>query len=369
VAADGTLLRTIDGSTSPSGAFSRPAGVAVDPATGDVYVTDSDKEVLQRFTAGGAFVAQISVNVNQDEFPAVDPATGALYVADGSTVFIVGTPPAVSGTPLDGSTLYASRPTQIGRGPFTYAYQWLECTAPGTCADHGSPMSTNGLRLTPADEGKTFAVKVTSTGAAGTVGPVTSDPVGPVAPAPPVNQAPPTISGTQADGAVLSATHGTWSGATVTSYAYRWQSCSGGSCVDVGTNAAAYRLAPTDVGHTIRVGVTATNADGTAGPAVATPVGPITPSPPSDQVPPRVTGTAAPGNRLQGSAGTWTGVLPIAYAYQWQSCPDGTPATCADIPGATLNNYRLTPADTTVRLVVTATNLDGSATAASLLAP
>jgi hypothetical protein len=41
-----------------------------------------------------------------------------------------------------------------------------------------------------------------------------------------------------------------------------------------------------------------------------------------------------------------------------------------DIPGATLNNYRLTPADTHVRLVVSATNADGGpVTATSPIAP
>jgi hypothetical protein len=102
---------------------------------------------------------------------------------------------------------------------------------------------------------------------------------------------------------------------------------------------------------------------------VSTAVGPVTASPPVDTVLPSITGTLAAGNRVQGRAGTWTGVLPITYAYQWQRCPDGTAATCVDIPGATINNYRLTAADTHVRLVVTATNADGQAPAASPVAP
>jgi hypothetical protein len=185
-----------------------------------------------------------------------------------------------------------------------------------------------------------------------------------------VNQAPPVVSGPTADGGVVTASHGTWAGAPATGYAYQWQSCSGGTCANVGTNASAYRLAPGDVGHTIRVQVRATNPDGTAGPVASVAVGPVTASPPVNTIAPSITGTYATGSRLTGQAGTWTGVLPITYAYQWQRCPDGTPATCTDIPGATLNNYRLTPADTHVRLVVRATNADGGpVTATSPIAP
>ena len=57
-------------------------------------------------------------------------------------------------------------------------------------------------------------------------------------------------------------------------------------------------------------------------------------------------------------------MLPISYAYQWQRCPDATPTSCTDIPGATLNNYRLTAADTHVRLAVRATNPEGGPTTA-----
>jgi hypothetical protein len=138
----------------------------------------------------------------------------------------------------------------------------------------------------------------------------------------------------------------------------------------VGTNQAGYRLQPSDVGHTIQVLVSATNPDGTAGPVASTPIGPITPSPPVNTAPPTITGTYATGNRLTGHGGAWSGVLPISYVYQWQRCPDATPASCTDIPGATLGSYRLTPADTHVRLAVQATNPDGGPTTAySTIAP
>jgi DNA-binding beta-propeller fold protein YncE len=365
--ADGTFVSQFAGPRNPY-------GVAVDPSSHDVYVTDQTSDLVQSFTPGGVVLAQFggSGAGGGRGGDAVDPLTGVVYVTDVNSrrVDLFGTAPVVSGATVDGGTVYASRPSQVGRGPFTYTYQWLDCPfGGGACVDNGAPRSSNGLRLVASDIGKTIEVAVTQTSSAGTVGPVTSVAVGPVKGAPPVNQSSPVVSGSTADGGVVTATHGSWTGLPVTSYSYQWQSCSGGTCSNVGTNASGYRLAPGDVGHTIRVLVSATNPDGMGGPATSGPVGPVTASPPVDTTVPAITGTYAIGSRLIGSAGTWTGVLPISYAYQWQRCPAGTPASCVDIPGATINNYRLTAADTHVRLVVKATNADGGpVTATSALA-
>src|SRR5206468_2041116 len=129
-------------------------------------------------------------------------------------------------------------------------------------------------------------------------------------------------------------------------------------------------LQPGDVGHTIQVQVSATNPDATTGPVTSLAAGPVTRSPPVNTTPPSITGTYAPGSRLSGHAGTWSGVLPNTYAYQWQRCPDATTATCANIPGASINNHLLTSPDTHVRFVVNATNPDGGpVTAYSAISP
>jgi hypothetical protein len=94
-------------------------------------------------------------------------------------------------------------------------------------------------------------------------------------------------------------------------------------------------------------------------------------TPPANTAEPAISGRAEQGVRLSASTGTWTGTKPISYAYQWVRCgvdggqPDG--GNCAIVSGATDNRYRLVSADVgfRMRVRVTATNAEGSRTAAS----
>src|SRR5438477_7965451 len=84
--------------------------------------------------------------------------------------------------------------------------------------------------------------------------------------APPVNQTPPSISGSAQVGSTLTASPGTWSGKTL-SYAYQWVRCSssGASCSAIGgATASTDSLTSADAGSTLRVTVTATNRNGSA---------------------------------------------------------------------------------------------------------
>ncbi len=63
------------------------------------------------------------------------------------------------------------------------------------------------------------------------------------------------------------------------------------------------------------------------------------------------------GEPVSVTDGTWTGMPPITYAYQWQVCNrDGN--DCSDIPAAISNSYTPTASDVgrTLAVVVTATN-------------
>jgi hypothetical protein len=82
----------------------------------------------------------------------------------------------------------------------------------------------------------------------------------------PKNTAPPTISGLAEVGQTLTATVGRWSG-NPTSFHYSWNICdaTGAACVAIGgATAKIYTVTAGNVGHTLRVAVTARNSSGSA---------------------------------------------------------------------------------------------------------
>jgi Bacterial Ig domain/Glycosyl hydrolase catalytic core len=88
--------------------------------------------------------------------------------------------------------------------------------------------------------------------------------------------------------------------------------------------------------------------------------------PPSDTSLPTVSGTAAVGQTMNASPGSWSGTTPIGYAYQWMRC-DASGGACSSIAGATSTSYGVQTADVglTLRVAVVATNAAGSGTATS----
>jgi hypothetical protein len=188
----------------------------------------------------------------------------------------------------------------------------------------------------------------------------------------PVNTAPPTISGTSEVGQTLTASEGTWSNAP-TSFAYQWLRCNGGgnNCANVANGTQkTYTLVGADAGNTMRVRVTATNADGStsAQSAQTAAVTAATSSAaPKNTAPPTISGTPKDGQTLTADPGSWSG-NPTSFTYQWQRC-DADVAACSSVVGATGKTYGLSIADLGYRLrvVVTAHNAKGSATATSAI--
>jgi RTX calcium-binding nonapeptide repeat (4 copies)/WD40-like Beta Propeller Repeat len=173
-----------------------------------------------------------------------------------------------------------------------------------------------------------------------------------------------------AEGMELSADTGSWISISGRSYAYQWKRCgsSGGGCANIaGANSGTYELTGADIGNTVRVTVTATTADGSA-PGTSLPTAVVSASPPHNDTPPTILGTPpVVGGTLTASPGDWTG-SNLVFTYQWQKCDaNGTAASCATVSGATAAAYVPVNEDvgSTLRVLVTATNTLGSATAAS----
>jgi hypothetical protein len=81
----------------------------------------------------------------------------------------------------------------------------------------------------------------------------------------PQNTSPPTISGTAQQGATLTADPGTWTGTQPITFTYQWRRCNrnGGNCRNIAGAVDNTRVATAaDVGRTLRVIVTAKNAEG-----------------------------------------------------------------------------------------------------------
>jgi hypothetical protein len=183
----------------------------------------------------------------------------------------------------------------------------------------------------------------------------------------PVNSELPRITGTPRVGQVLTAQNGTWQN-DPTSFRYQWQRCGsrGGSCANlVGATERTHTVVPADAGRTMRVRVTAVNADGATN-ARSAPTDVVTSgAAPRNTGRPTVEGVARVGQELTAGEGTWTG-SPSSFRFQWQRC-DVDAATCFDVAGATGRTYGVRLADLGFRLrvAVTARNSDGAATATS----
>jgi hypothetical protein len=187
---------------------------------------------------------------------------------------------------------------------------------------------------------------------------------------PPSNDTPPSITGTDTVGQLLTGNDGAWSGSPSPALTRQWRRCnsSGTSCADIaGATGSTYTLVHTDAGSTIRFRVTGTSTTGTTV-ADSDPTSVVSELPANAAVP-TVNGSLAVGSTVNAGNGTWTGTPPPTFTYQWQDCPTTTAGSCSDIGGATNQMYTLVPADSAMhlRVKVTGTNTAGAVTTPSTI--
>lgn len=275
-------------------------------------------------------------------------------------------PPVLSSEVHVGATLTASTGTWVGNTPFTYSYEWLRCTAPGSCSTISSA-TTSSYTLKSEDAGKTIVVAVTAENGVSPAATAESSPSATV-PGAPVNTVLPSISGTAEDTQTLAVSTGTWTGSEPITYSYQWERCNGDEteCTNIpGAKEVEYTLGDEDVGTTTQVAVTATNSAGSA--SVLSEGGPVVqPAPPSNTEPPTISGFARTGRTLTANAGNWVGFEDLSFGYQWEQC-NALGEACLAIPGATEQELTLTSAevDTTIRVTVTGTAIDYASAVAS----
>ncbi len=298
-----------------------------------------------------------------------DPA-----VSSPSAVVLVEAPvnnslPSISGTAQQGTQLSASTGSWSD-SPTSYAYQWQDCNSSGlSCSNVASGGTSSTYTPAGSEIGDTLEVTVTATNAGGTSIPWSSAPTALVLVEAPVNNTLPSISGTAQQGVQLTAAHGSWSDSP-NSYAYQWQYCtsSGLDCANVPSGGTSSTYTPTsgDVGHTLEVAVTATNAGGDSSPSSSAPTAVVLVEAPLNNSLPSISGTPQQGVVLTAAPGSWSD-SPTSYAYQWQDC-NSSGLSCSNVAsGGTSSTY--TPGSSeigdTLEVIVTATNLGGTSSPAT----
>ena len=318
------------------------ACVAIAQATASTYQligADVGHEMVVRETASNAGGASK---------PA---ASGATVVVIGAVPVNIG-PPAISGQARRGATLSETHGSWSNE-PGSYTYQWMRCSSAGKECKPISGATEQSYVLEAVDVGHELVVEEIAANATGAGKGATSAPSAAVVPAVPVDTVAPTISGTARQGETLQETHGSWTNEP-SGYEIQWQRCdtSGGACVTIseGSEARRYVLTAPDIGHTIRVLETASNAGGAGTPVTSATTAEVVAAVPVNSTPPTISGHAVQGETMTEAHGTWTNE-PSSYSYQWERC-SANGSECAAIGGATAQTYVLAPADVGHKLVV-----------------
>jgi RTX calcium-binding nonapeptide repeat (4 copies)/WD40-like Beta Propeller Repeat len=364
--------------TGAPGSESRLTNTLTDDAE-PAYSPEGDDVAFSRagsgiVTIGSSVTSGVATDANPDWQPVSSstPASSAPVNTVPPRVIIFGS----TGIPVVGVTVSSSLGTWTG-GSLTFTYQWKKCQPKdGPCFRILTPVANSSTFLPTGDLiGWSLRVEITAKNSFGeTTAQSESTPL--VIGNPPVNTVRPRISVATTNptvGQQLTVDNGSWSGLSPIAYSFQWRRCDPPgtlpSCVPIaGAVTNSYTLTESDLGVTVRVFVTATNAGG-ATTVFTDHTFPTIPAPrlaPSTTAAPAITGDAEIGGTLTATRGTWAGFAPIRYVSVWQRC-DATVTVCRAVKGVKGLVYKVTLADLgwRIRLSVVAVNAIGSLRARS----
>lgn len=270
-------------------------------------------------------------------------ATSAAFAIPNTDQVPVNTVAPVVNQAIVGSVSTLSNGTWTSLPTITYTYQWYLNSTPI------SGQTNNTYTPVSGDIGEALYGIVTATNDAGSASSQSNSITVALTPTLPVNTVAPVISAATV-GVAATCTTGTWTGTTPITYHYQWKVA--GS--NVGTDSSSYTPVTTDAGKSLVCVVTANNVAGSASASSNTVTVAAASVAPSNTVAPHVN-QAVVGSISTCSTGTWTGTLPITYAYQWKVAGSNV--------GTNSPNYTPVSGDNgkSLTCTVTATNTVGNA--------
>lgn len=292
------------------------------------------------------------------------------------TVLAASTKPVFTAVPVINDTSPRARDlltgypgSWLGANPITFHFQWQVCNSAGASCVDIAGANANTFSVRSKDVGHRLRLQVEATNTLGVTS-ATSSATAEVQAMRPRNDALPVVSGSAFYQQTLRATIGAWTGTPTVTYAYRWKRCNnlGEDCTSLhGANASTYSVRLEDVGHTLRVAVTATNAGGATA-AWSTKTRIVAPVAPFNLGTPTISDvTPRDGTVLVAYRGSWQGTAPITYQYQWLAC-NALGNACQPVVREQRPSIIMRSSNIGIRLrvEVRATNAAGSLTATSL---
>jgi sugar lactone lactonase YvrE len=324
--------------------FSWPSAIASD-TEGHIWVLDDGNHRVQELDSTGHYVRQLP---EEGASPFDEPQS--IAVAGDGEIWIAGN---------GGNTIYA------------FQHDGDRYGNRQRCADIAGATATD-YAATSEDVGHQLRTRVTATNHVGeaTANAFDTALIAEAVPTePPVDVTPPTITGTSRRGHTLEAEPGEWEGAEGP-LEYQWQRCNseGAACVDIGgATLSSYQLQTDDVGHRLRMRVTATNGGGETT-ADSDPTATIRDSStPENTAQPTITGSFEAGQTLTAHPGEWAGDDSFTFSYQWYSCNihGSQCVTITTSPNSSTYKLPVAAAAGTIEVVVTAHDVIGAANATS----